>query len=183
MPPSRIPPLLQPYTRFPTKDSLTLLTSVLGASTNWLIIRFLCGAFEDARAIRDGGDGIGGLGDGSSGGSKEEEGETAVVLVSWMRDWEFWRTEGRKAGGLDLARLAQQRRFAFVDGLTHLFTPPAEETAPSAPSASPAPPQQTPSLPSPLPLRSPGPIAPRAPLVPGRQPAAAPAASKAPAAA
>ena len=96
MPPSRIPPLLQPYTRLPTKDSLTLLTGVLGASTNWLVIRFLCGALSSAHATKDDGDGVGRLGDEFSGAS--EEGESAVVLVSWMRDWEFWRAEGRKAG-------------------------------------------------------------------------------------
>lgn len=169
MPPSRIPPLLQPYTRLPTKDSLILLTSVLGASTNWLVIRFLCGALSSAHASKDGGDGVGKLSDEFS-GAREEEGESAVVLASWMRDWEFWRAEGRKAGGLDLARLAQQRRFAFVDGLTHLFMPPVE----SPPSASPAMPQQqqtTPPHTSPLPLRAPRAIPPRAPLVPGRQPA------------
>ena len=97
MPPSRIPPLLQPYTRLPTKDSLILLTSVLGASTNWLVIRFLCGALSSAHATKDGGDGVGRLSDEFS-GAREGEGESAVVLVSWMRDWEFWRTEGRKAG-------------------------------------------------------------------------------------
>lgn len=169
MPPSRTPLLLQPYTRLPTKDSLILLTSVLGASTNWLVIRFLCGALSSAHATKDGGDGVGRLGDEFS-GAREEEGESAVVLVSWMRDWEFWRAEGRKAGGLDLARLTQQRRFAFVDGLTHLFMPPVE----SPPSASPAMPQRqqtTPPHPSPLPLRAPRTIPLRAPLVPGRQPA------------
>ena len=71
---------------------------------------------------------------------------------------------------MDLARLAQQRRFAFVDGLTHLFMPPVE-SPPSALTAMPQQQQTTPPHPSPLPLRPPRTIPPRAPLVPGRQPA------------
>ncbi|TAQ86158.1 hypothetical protein B7494_g5515 [Chlorociboria aeruginascens] len=38
---SRIPPLLEPYLTLPPEASLILLTSVLGASSNWLVLRFL----------------------------------------------------------------------------------------------------------------------------------------------
>jgi elongator complex protein 6 len=40
-----------------------------------------------------------------------------VVLVSWMRQYEFWKQESRKSAGLDLERLRREGRFAFVDGL------------------------------------------------------------------
>ncbi|KAF2109233.1 hypothetical protein BDV96DRAFT_502942 [Lophiotrema nucula] len=111
MPPSsRIPPLLQPYTRLPAYDSLFLLTSTLGASANWLIIRFLCEALaneqDDAGAERE---------------------DVAVVLVSWMRDWDFWKSEGRKGGGLDLERLKREGRLRFVDGLSGLYLPSTPE--------------------------------------------------------
>ena len=43
-----------------------------------------------------------------------------VVLVSWLRDYDFWRVEARKGGGLDLERLRREKRFAFVDGLSGL---------------------------------------------------------------
>jgi elongator complex protein 6 len=43
------------------------------------------------------------------------------VLVSWMREYEFWRQEARKGGGLDLERLRREGRFALVDGLGGLF--------------------------------------------------------------
>lgn len=100
MPPSsRIPPLLQPYIQLPREDSLILLTSTLGASANWLLLRFLCDALSTAKA-QDGGD----------------EGHN-VVLVSWMRQYEFWKQESRKSTGLDLERLRKEGRFAFVDGL------------------------------------------------------------------
>ncbi|KAF1841624.1 uncharacterized protein K460DRAFT_409082 [Cucurbitaria berberidis CBS 394.84] len=101
MPPStRIPPLLQPSINLPRDDSLLLLTSTLGASANWLIIRFLCNALSDS-STRDGG----------------EEGPN-VVLVSWMREYEFWKQEARKGAGLDLERLRREGSFAFVDGLS-----------------------------------------------------------------
>ncbi|KAH4945426.1 hypothetical protein HBI23_027400 [Parastagonospora nodorum] len=100
MPPSsRIPSHLQPYVDLPHDDSLLLLTSTLGASANWLIIRFLCAALSNTE---DGG---------------AQQGHN-VVLVSWMREHDFWKQEARKGGGLDLERLKREGRFAFVDGLT-----------------------------------------------------------------
>ncbi|KAJ9641491.1 hypothetical protein H2199_005461 [Coniosporium tulheliwenetii] len=182
MPPSRIPPSLQPYTSLPAESSLYLLTSVLGASTNWLVVRLLCGALAEnnagssrrsARGAEDGD--IGGLSSHGSGTTgQDEEGEVAVVLVSWMRDWEFWKSESRRAGGLDLARLAQQNRFAFVDGLSSLFLPPAaDQISPKTPTSTPAAPTPSaqPLRQSPLPIRPGRSIPPRSPAVPSRHPA------------
>ncbi|KAF3051692.1 hypothetical protein E8E11_011090 [Didymella keratinophila] len=99
---TRIPPLLQPYVKLTRDDSLLLLTSTLGASANWLLIRFLCDALSNTP---------------QNGGA--DEGHN-VVLVSWMRDYDFWRQEARKGAGLDLERLKREKRFAFVDGLSGL---------------------------------------------------------------
>ena len=65
-----IPPLLAPYLSLvdAAPSSLILLTSVLGASTNWLLLRYLVSA--------------------NSAGVN-------VVLVSFLRDYAFWR-EGAK---------------------------------------------------------------------------------------
>lgn len=111
MPPStRIPPLLQRYVSLSRDDSLLLLTSTLGATANWLLIRVLCDAL-----IKDSEDG------------GEDEGHN-VVLVSWMREYDFWRQESRKGAGLDLERLKKEGRFVFVAGLSELCL----EDAPSA---------------------------------------------------
>lgn len=81
-----IPPLLSstfsnlPYT------SLTLLTSTLGATTSWLVVRFICAA------LRSRGSEIGH-------GIPTTEGHLygqRVVLVSWLRDGAWWRESGRK---------------------------------------------------------------------------------------
>ncbi|KAF2241865.1 hypothetical protein BU26DRAFT_544351 [Trematosphaeria pertusa] len=113
MPPSsRIPPLLQAYVRLPRDDSILLLTSTLGASANWLVIRFLCDALSSPPTTT------------TQDSDEEEHGGADVVLVSWMREYEFWRQEARKGGGLDLERLRREARFAFVDGLSTLFLPP-----------------------------------------------------------
>ncbi|KAF2440579.1 hypothetical protein P171DRAFT_103572 [Karstenula rhodostoma CBS 690.94] len=112
MPPtSRIPPLLQPFVRTPKNESLLLLTSTLDASANWLLTRFLCDALGSGQKDND------------NGGAKN------VVLVSWMNDYEFWRQESRKGTGLDLGGLRTLGRFAFVDGLSGLFLPAAEDGA------------------------------------------------------
>lgn len=123
MPPSsRIPSLLQPHTHLPKDDSILLLTSTLGASANWLIIRFLCEALNPDRSTHQRADG-GTLGEGNE--------DVAVILVSWMRDWDFWRSEARKGGGLDLERLRSEKKLAFVDGLSNLFLPKAADTVKS----------------------------------------------------
>ncbi|KAH7057293.1 hypothetical protein B0J12DRAFT_568486 [Macrophomina phaseolina] len=158
MPPpsSRIPSLLQPYVSLPSAGSLHLLTSILGASTNWLVIRYLCSALagSDARKARP-------TAVGHELQPEAREEAVAVILVSFLRDWEFWKTESRRAGGLDLARLAQQNRLAFVDGLSHLFLPTDAGTASQPPTA------------SPLPLRTGRAIAPRtAPQAPPTRPSA-----------
>ncbi len=77
---TRIPPLLEPYTYLPPPESLVLLTSVLGASTNWLVLRFLYDALSPNR-------------------DSAAESETAVVLVSFMRDFDFWRDGARRLVG------------------------------------------------------------------------------------
>jgi elongator complex protein 6 len=125
---SRIPPPLQPYVKLPREDSLLLLTSTLGASANWLLIRFLCDALSSN--TQDGG---------------PDEGHN-VVLVSWMRDYEFWKQEARKGAGLDLERLKREKRFAFVDGLSGLVRGDAKEAQPQQPQAQPqaVPPQAVP---------------------------------------
>jgi elongator complex protein 6 len=74
---SRIPPLLEPYLSLPPEASLILLTSVLGASTNWLVLRHLYSALQPEL-------------DASSAS------ETKVVLVSFLRDLAFWRDGARK---------------------------------------------------------------------------------------
>ncbi|KAF2435114.1 hypothetical protein EJ08DRAFT_693005 [Tothia fuscella] len=145
---SKIPSLLSPYILSPPNDSLILLTNTLGTSANWLVIRYLCGALSsDAAAQRSKKSQ-----DGQSRHDPDTNGEAeatdlAVVLVSWVRDFEFWRTETRRAAGIDLAYLAQSRRFAFVDGLTSLYSP----------SAPPIPPQSAREIPTRNVLGSPPP--------------------------
>lgn len=113
-PSSRIPPLLQPLVQTPKEDSLILLTSTLDASANCILGAFLRDALKpEADAY----------------GSREDNAGRAknVVLVSWMRDYAFWKQEVRKGAGLDLCGLRAQGRFAFVDGLSSLFLPACDD--------------------------------------------------------
>lgn len=155
---TRIPHLLTPYLNLPP-SSLTLLTSVLGATTNWLLLRYL--AYHLAPRIADDEESPHGLrrsarGDEEAGGrgKGEGEGDTAVVLVSFMRDYAFWKdgaarlvrslhrltttpstpqldTNGTSVTqGLDLDLAARSSTFTFVDGLTSLFLPASPEKLP-----------------------------------------------------
>ena len=79
---SRIPPLLEPYLTLPPETSLILLTSVLGASTNWLILRFLHSTFLGP--------------DISIGTDAESKDMTKVLFVSFTRDFTFWKENGKR---------------------------------------------------------------------------------------
>jgi len=91
---SRIPQLLSPYVENVRKDSLILLTSTLSTSVNWLAIRYLSGAYNND-AVKDWRRAPQELGDTANDAVTDDVG---VVLVSWMRDYEFWKTEARRAG-------------------------------------------------------------------------------------
>src|ERR1700712_5062365 len=86
--PTRLPPLLQPVLKFLPKDSLHLLTNVIGTSTSWLTIRYLCASLARDAATP------------AKTGHEQQDvraGSTSVVIVSWARNYEFWRQETRRA--------------------------------------------------------------------------------------
>jgi len=95
---SRIPSTLAPYIAVPPRDTLTLVNSVLGASANWVVLRYLYSALYDGKDKRS-------FRAARFAGNDEVEQppastiseDVAVVLVSWMRDWEFWRSEAKRA--------------------------------------------------------------------------------------
>ncbi|KAI9039170.1 uncharacterized protein KD926_009919 [Aspergillus affinis] len=161
-----LPHLLAPYVSSLPRSSLTVLSSVLGATGNWLVLRYLYAALgtssnPEAAFGLQGGDA----------GKKQK-----VVLVSFLRGWEFWRSEAKRLG-LDLARLTDKRQFAFVDGLSELFNPPVTTPSPSKSSPFPgaAPPRTV------LPVRSqPGPIPARGLQPVSRPPPPAPNSNAAP---
>lgn len=78
------PPLLEPYLALPPEASLILITSVLGASSNWLVLRFLHTALISPDASSE----------------IQGEDEAKVVLVSFMRDLTFWKENAKRLVGL-----------------------------------------------------------------------------------
>ncbi|KAK6208927.1 hypothetical protein QIS74_12445 [Colletotrichum tabaci] len=103
---TRIPHVLESYLALPPECAQILLTSVLGASTNWLVLRYLYSYLRKPAAA-------------------DEEASPAedvrVVLVSFMRDFAFWK-EGAGRLGVDLEGLGRSGKFVFVDGLSSLFS-------------------------------------------------------------
>jgi hypothetical protein len=80
---SRIPPVLEPYLALPPEASLILITSVLGASSNWLVLRFLHTALISPDFPSE----------------IQGEDEAKVVLVSFMRDITFWKENAKRLVG------------------------------------------------------------------------------------
>jgi elongator complex protein 6 len=81
---TRVPPLLEPFLALPPETSLIVLTSVLGASTNWLTLRYLYSLLKRGSH----GDGAAATEVGIGGGAPEE---TSIVFVSFLRDFAFWK--------------------------------------------------------------------------------------------
>ncbi|KAM7205651.1 hypothetical protein V8F33_000977 [Rhypophila sp. PSN 637] len=134
-----IPHLLDPYLR-PTETTpssttdeaepnLSIATSVLGASTNWLILRYLYAFLKQQPSTQQQRES-----ESPAGGSEEDEPTTTnVILVSFLRDYSFWKENAGRIG-LDLDSLARAGRFGFVDGLGvdlfHYSPPPFSEGGP-----------------------------------------------------
>jgi elongator complex protein 6 len=109
---SCIPPALEPYLAFPEESTLTLFHGILGASTNWFLLRYLYSLLQTKPAPRQS----------SASASPKREGSVGVVLVSFLRDFNFWR-DGASRLGVNLEALGTKGRFVFVDGLSRLFLP------------------------------------------------------------
>lgn len=75
-----IPILLSQYISHLPSSSLSLLTSTLAATTNWLVLRFIHAALKPVS--RDEPDHV--------------PADTKVILVSWLRDGNFWKDGGKK---------------------------------------------------------------------------------------
>lgn len=80
--PSQIPPLLESYLSLPPETSQIVLTGILGASTNWLTLRYLYSLLRPTTAPPRHDE------DAAADGAGED---VKVLLVSFMRDYAFWK--------------------------------------------------------------------------------------------
>ncbi|POS82251.1 hypothetical protein EPUL_005880, partial [Erysiphe pulchra] len=96
-----IPPELKTYLEPAPTSSLTLITSILGATSNWLILRLLYQRLK----LHD---------------SELSPEPAAVLFVSFLRDGQFWEDAAQRLG-LNLTRLQQAKQYYFIDGLSGLF--------------------------------------------------------------
>lgn len=105
---TRLPPLLEPYLALPPETALIVLTSVLGASTNWLVLRYLHTLLNPRPSSSPAPH--------TEGAGEEASDHVSVLLVSFLRDYAFWRDSAARAG-VDLDAAGRRGRFGFVDGL------------------------------------------------------------------
>ncbi|KAF4549299.1 Hypothetical protein D9617_22g066440 [Elsinoe fawcettii] len=149
---NRVPALLEEYIKLPPEASLLLLTGVIDATPHWITTRFLSRFLAHAapRRYQNGPDDAAAI--------EHDQEDAAVILVSWMRDLDCWKTEARRGAGLDLSRLAADKRFAFIDGLSSLFLPSLTGSdPPKSQQASSARNTTLPTRTGPPPQRSPAP--------------------------
>ena len=87
-----IPHILSPYLTHSTHSAqslTTIITSVLAATPNWLVLRYLhsvlSAAVEHNESHQESGN-----------GRKRRRRAKRVVLVSILREWSFWRGEAKR---------------------------------------------------------------------------------------
>ncbi|KAH7037644.1 uncharacterized protein B0I36DRAFT_359312 [Microdochium trichocladiopsis] len=114
---TRIPHLLEPYLCLPPESSLTLLTGVLGASTNWLVLRYLYSLLANTPHTNLHSHGPSSSSDPTGSGTEP----VRVVFLSFLRDYAFWKDNAARLG-IDLDSASAKARFVYVDGLTNLFS-------------------------------------------------------------
>lgn len=121
---TRIPQLLEPYIALPPPHSLTLIAGVLGASTNWLVLRYLY-TFLSANPPHQSHAQTRQYQTHHEYGDHRDDGSgpapVRVVLLSFLRDYIFWKDNASRLG-VDLDSAAGKGRLVFVDGLTGLFS-------------------------------------------------------------
>ncbi|KAK4102741.1 hypothetical protein N658DRAFT_446181, partial [Parathielavia hyrcaniae] len=143
---SRIPHLLEPYLALPDDAALLVVTGVLGASTNWLVLRQLHSLLKPSTssshhtsspagapqppppsaAAEDNGHQNHHQNQNQNQTQNQDSTQTqpdvAVLLVSFLRDYAFWKENLSRLGGPDLDAAARRGRFGYVDGLGGLFS-------------------------------------------------------------
>ncbi len=94
--PTPIPPNLSPVLQPPAPGSLTLITSVLDATSNWLLLRYIYAALRPGKQ-----DGHGTKAARVAVGADEDTNEgknqdLKIVFISFLRPFELWREMGKK---------------------------------------------------------------------------------------
>lgn len=124
---SRTPPLLEPYLAVPPETSLIVLTSILGASTNWLVLRYLH-AYLGRRSSSNNRPTAAQQALGVESEAQDDDAAAPgvlLLLVSFLRDYAFWK-DGAARLGVDLEAVGRAGRLVYVDGLGALFSPDEE---------------------------------------------------------
>jgi len=90
---SRIPPLLEDVIQHSPDGFLTLLTGVSNATPHWLIIQYLSRYLSPSQSDKNSRNDDIAYDEESTNASREE---VDVVLISWMRSYDYWKTESRR---------------------------------------------------------------------------------------
>ena len=103
-----LPPLLTPYVSSLPQSSLTLVSSVLGATGNWLLLRYLYAVLGSSPGVNTT------IAAGTEGLENDAK-KRKVVLVSFLRGWDFWRAEAKRlVSSVFLVKLNERVYMTFL---------------------------------------------------------------------
>ena len=105
--PTPVPPLLDPYVQPQPQGSLTLVTSVLDATSNWLLLRIIYAGLHGVKkpAGRYGLDATD-----ATDASELTRRRNNVLFISFLRNAAFWRNEGKRLVSLKRTSAHQLER-------------------------------------------------------------------------
>ncbi len=94
--PTPIPPNLSRVLQPPAPGSLTLITSVLDATSNWLLLRYIYAALrpekQDGHGTKAARVAVGADEDTTD----EKNKDLKVIFISFLRPFELWKEMGKK---------------------------------------------------------------------------------------
>ncbi|EPQ65376.1 Bgt-4496 [Blumeria graminis f. sp. tritici] len=99
-PATKVPPPLQAYLAMPPESSLLLMTSVLGATSNWLVLRFLHQVLMQEYAAT--------------------ESTPAILFVSFLRDANFWMSGAKRIVSIPISACIFHGK-SMGDGRLHSY--------------------------------------------------------------
>ena len=110
--PIAIPSILTSYVSPAAPGSLTLITPVLDATSNWLVLRFVHAALNGQETATKHGQGGVPPAEEPAIGSREK---FKVIFVSWLRGFRQWKEMGKKVVCESFCRrLVSVRKYGYL---------------------------------------------------------------------
>lgn len=127
--PTPVPPALSPFIQSPGSGSLTLITSVLDTTSNWLLLRYIYAALCPEKRYGHITTGTGVTGGTGENTVNDKNADLRVMLISFLRPFEIWREMAKKIVNIFVAPIPSHLIPSHpVDSLTQDGRPSTDAT-------------------------------------------------------